>query len=259
MKSHFSLCPLTPPTRRGLRGNYRSTMDTEKPTSFALESLRSMKLGPFQLQIHYRPKSRVGHFDFDIRLTDREGNTTRFPVVTGTHSKGNPSQSIQRWFDIHFLDRLVFNAKSPMRLSEMGGLDEDLFHILGSNTGSGGMIIVSYVSDMVWGFESELHALTRQCLRLNSRRIPPSCTPLGWLLFKSGCRNIKREAYDVQGSSRLAGEIPLNAEYKTKFTQQLSQKLKDYLATKPHGEFMLLEEVCRTNAGRILEEIHDPP
>lgn len=234
-------------------------MDTEKVTSLILESLRSMKLGPFQLEVHYRPKSRVGHFDLDIRLTDKKGDTTRFPVVTGTHSKGNPRQSIHGWFDIHFLDRLDFDAKSPMRLSEMGGLDEDLFHMLGSTTGPGGMIIVSYVSDMVWGFESELHALTRQCLRLNSPRIPPSCTPLGWLLFKSGCRNIKREAYDVQGSSRLAGEMALNAEYETKFTQQLSQQLKDYLATKPHGEFVHLEEVCRANAARILEEIHDPP
>jgi hypothetical protein len=237
----------------------KSTMDTEKPTSVALDSLRAMKLGPFQLEIRYRPKSRVGHFDFDIRLTNRKGDTTRLPVVTGTHSKGNPSQSIQGWFDIHFLDRLDFDPKSPMRLSEMGGLDEDLFHMLGSTTSPGGMIIVSYVSDLVWGFESELHALTRQCLRLNSPRIPPSCTPLGWLLFKSGCRNIKREAYDVQGSSRLAGEMSLNAEYEAKFTQQLSQRLKDYLVTKPHGEFVHLEEVCRTNADRILQEIEDPP
>ena len=234
-------------------------MNTGKPTSFALESLRTMRLGPFQLEIRYRPKSRIGHFDFDIRLTDRKGDTTHLPIVTGTYSKGNPSQSIKGWFDIHFLDRLDFDPTSPMRLSEMGGLDEDLFHMLGSTARPGGMIIVSYLSDMVWGFESELHALTRQCLRLNSLRIPPSCTPLGWLLFKSGCRNIKREAYDVQGSSRLAGEMSLNAEYEAKFTQQLSQRLRDYLATKPHGEFVHLEEVCRTNAGRILQEIHDPP
>lgn len=234
-------------------------MDAEKPTSLALDSLRAMKLGPFQLEIRYRPKSRVGHFDFDIHLTDGKGDTARLPVVTGIHSKGNPGQFIQGWFDIHFLDRLDFGPKSPMRLSEMGGLDEHLFHMLGSTTGPGGMIIVSSITDIVWSFESELHALTRQCLRLNSPRIPPSCTPLGWLLFKSGCRNIKREAYDVQGSCRLAGEMSLNAEYETKFTQQLSQRLKDYLATKPHGEFVHLEKLCRTNARRILQEIHDPP
>jgi hypothetical protein len=237
----------------------KSTIDAEKPTPLVLESLRSMRLGPFQLEVHYRPKSRIGHFDFDICLKDKNGDTTRFPVVTGTHSKGNPSQCIQGWFDIHFLDRLDFDAKLPMRLSEMGRLDEDLFHLFGSITVPGGMIIVSYLSDMVWGFESEIHALTRHCLRLNNPRIPPSCTPLGWLLFKSGCRNIKREAYDVQGSSRLAGEMALNAQYEEKFTHQLSQQLKDYLATKPHGELMHLEEVCRINAGKILEEIQYPP
>ena len=237
----------------------KSTMDAEKPTSRALDSLRGMKLGPFQLEILYWPKSRVGHFDFEIRLMDRKGYITRFPVVTGTYSKGNPSQFIQGWFDIHFLDRFDFDVKSPMRLSEMGGLDENLFRMLGSSASPGGMIIVSYLSDMVWGFESQPHALTRQCLRLNSLRIPPSCTPLGWLLFKSGCRNIKREAYDVQGSSRLAGEIPLNAEYEATFTQTLSKQVKDYLVTKPHEEFVHLEEVCRTHAGRILEEIRDPP
>jgi hypothetical protein len=237
----------------------KSTMDAEKATSLVLESLRSMKLGPFQLEVNYRSKSRVGHFDFDICLKDNNGDTTRFPVVTGTYSKGNPAQFIQGWFDIHFLDRLDFHAKSAMRLSQMGGLDEDLFHVLGRTTRPGGMIIVSYVSDMVWGFESELHGLTRQCLRLNSPRIPPSCTPLGWLLFKSGCRNIKREAYDVQGSSRLAGEMALNAQYEEKFIHQLSDQLENYLNTKPHGEFVHLEEVCRANAARILEEIHGPP
>jgi hypothetical protein len=240
-------------------GPKKSTMDTGKPTSPALDSLRAMRLGPFQLEILYWPKSRVGHFDFEIRLTDRKGFKTRFPVVTGTHSKGNLSQFIHGWFDIHFLDRFDFDVKSPMRLSDMGGLDENLFRMLGGTTSPGGMIIVSYLSDMVWGYESQPHALTRQCLRLNSLRIPPSCTPLGWLLFTSGCRNFKREAYDVQGSSRLGGEIPHNAEYEAKFTQQLSKQLKDYLVTKPHGEFVHLEEVCRTNADRILKEIHNPP
>jgi hypothetical protein len=52
--------------------------------------------------------------------------------------------------------------------------------------------------------------------------------------------------------------MALNAEYETKFTRQLSLQLKDYLATKVYGEFVHLEEVCRANAARILEEIHDP-
>ena len=233
-------------------------MGQEKAVCSVLEAFRSSRLGPYEIRVSYRPKARVGHFDFDLLLTDEAGETSRNPVVTGICSKGNPHQSISGWFDIHFVDCVDFGQGETVCLSREGSLAEALFVMLGRVTPPGGMIMVSYVSDMVWGLESDLHALTRQCLRLREPEIPSSCTPLGWLLFASGCRNIKGEAYDVQGSSRLAGEMAPNPVYESTFTRRLAERVSAYLASEPCGEFADLESVCRANGARILREIGQP-
>ncbi len=230
-------------------------MGHEKAVCSVLEAFRSFGLGPYQIHIRYQPKARIGHFDFDLFLKNKEGQTSRNPLMTGICSKGNPHQFISGWFDIHFVDCFVFGEGETVCLSHEDGLAEALFAMLGRVSPPGGMIMVSYVSDIVWGFESDLHALTRRCLRLRTPEIPPSCTPLGWLLFASGCRNIKGQAYDVQGSSRLAGEMAPNPAYEAAFTERLSERVRGYLASEPCAEFAALEKICRANGARILREI----
>jgi len=233
----------------------RSVMGHKKAVCPVLEAFRSSRLGPYEVRVSYRPKPRIGHFDFDLVLRNEAGRTSRRPVVTGICSKGNPHQFIAGWFDIHFVDCLDFGHGERVCLSHEDGLAEALFAMLGRVSPPGGMIMVSYVSDIVWGFESDLHGLTRQCLRLRTPEIPPSCTPLGWLLFASGCRNIKGEGYDVQGSSRLAGEMAPNPAYESIFTERLSERVRGYLASEPCGEFADLERICRANGARILKHI----
>jgi hypothetical protein len=230
-------------------------MGHEKAVCSVLEAFRSSRLGPYEIRISYRPKARVGHSDFDLVLRNEAGQTSRNPIMTGICSKGNPHQFIAGWFDIHFVDCLDFGEGGTVRLSDEGGLAEGLFAMLGGVSPPGGMIMVSYVSDIVWGFESDVHALTRRCLRLRTPEIPPSCTPLGWLLFAGGCRNIKGQAYDVQGSSRLAGEMAPNPAYETTFTERLSERVKAYLGSEPCSEFADLERICRANGTRILKHI----
>jgi hypothetical protein len=233
----------------------KSLMNHEKAICSVLEAFRSFRLGPYEIHLRYQPKARIGHFDFDLFLKDQEGRISRTPVVTGICSKGNPRRFVSGWLDIHFVDCLDFGAGDTVCLSHLDGLAETLFTLLGRVSPPGGMIMVSYVTDIVWGFDSDLHAVTRQSLRLREPEIPASCTPLGWLLFVSGCRNIKGEAYDVQGSSRLAGEMAPNADYESRFTEVLRERVRSYLASSPCADFADLERICRTNGTRILRKI----
>jgi hypothetical protein len=196
-----------------------------------LASLQDRSLGPFSLYIQYQPRRRVGHFDLDLFLKDKKGRHSCEPVVTGIYSKGNPSTKIFSWLDIHFLDHFSFDNGDAGALSKIEDLSERLF------------------------IESPLHEVTRRCMALNSLGIPPATTPLGQLLFAAGCSNIKAGAYDVQGSSRLAGEKAPDGAYEKRFTQRLIEQLEEYLGRNCNPEYQHIEDICRTNAGEILNQM----
>ena len=220
-----------------------------------LAGLQDRHLGPFNLQVQFKPRRRVGHFDLDLFLINKEGQRSRDPFVTGIYSKGNPSSRIFSWLDIHFLDRFSFNNGDAGALSEMKDLTEGLFGMLGTCIPPGGMIICSYITDVAWSIESPLHEVTRRCLQVHSLNIPPAATPIGRLLVAAGCCNIKAGAYDVQGSSRLAGEKALNREYEKRFRQRLIKQLEEYLKREPNPEYQDIENTCRRNAGGILDRM----
>jgi len=220
-----------------------------------LEGLQNRALGPYTLQVQCVPRRRVGHFDLDIFLKDKKGQCSGEPIVTGIYSKGNPSSRIFGWLDIHYLDRFAFDNGDAGVLSEQEGLAEGLFGMLGDCVPPGGMIMCSYVTDMAWGIESLLHEVTRRCIALNSLEIPPAATPMGRLLVAAGCCNIKAGAYDVQGSSRLAGEKALDKEYEKRFRQRLIKQLEGYVGRGPNPEYQDIEDTCRTNAGEILGQM----
>jgi hypothetical protein len=220
-----------------------------------LTGLQNRALGPFTLQIQYQPRRRVGHFDLDIFLKNDKGRASCEPMVTGIYSKGNPSNKIFSWLDIHFLDWFAFDGGDAGVLSELGDLAEGLFGMLGKCIPAGGMIMCSYITDVAWGIESSLHEVTRRCMALNSLGIPPAATPLGRLLVAAGCCNIKAGAYAVQGSSRLAGEKALDKEYEKHFAQRLIRQLEEYLGREPHPEYHDIEALCRTTAAEIRDQM----
>jgi hypothetical protein len=220
-----------------------------------LDDLQNRPLGPFTLQVQFQPRRRIGHFDLDLFLKDKEGRASYEPLVTGIYSKGNPSSRIFSWLDIHFLDLFAFDGGDEGLLSEMEGLAEGLFGMLGHCIPPGGMIMCSYITDWAWDVESPLHEVTRRCMALNSLGIPPAATPLGQLLIAAGSRNIKGEAYAVQGSSRLAGEKALDGESEKRFTQRLIKQLEEYLVREPNSEYQHIEAICRSNAEEILDQM----
>ena len=224
----------------------------------ALKPLRSKKIGPYLTQLRFQPRRRVGHFDISLFLKDGDGKISDKPLIEGIYSKGNPTQHIQPWFDIHYSDRADFGDGNPVVLSRSGRLAEDVFETIGEAVGPGGMIFVSLITDMVWETESELHRMTRECLEARSLEIPPAATPLGRLLFTGGCRNVKSQAFDVQGSSRIAGEKAPNPDIERQFTQKLQTQLQEFLGRRAHresAEFDRLFKICRSNAEDILNRL----
>lgn len=223
-----------------------------------LKLLHSKKIGPYMTQLQFRPKHRVGHFDVSLYLKNDDGKTSDGPLIEGIYSKGNRSLNTKGWFDIHYLDRADFGDGNPVVLSRFDRCAEDVFEMIGGAIEPGGMVFVSLITDMVWEMESDLHRVTRDCLSTRSLGIPPAATPLGRLLFMGGCRNVKSQAFDVQGSSRLAGEKAPNPDINRQFTQKLRTQLGEFLIWKDQKksvEFDNIGKICRLNAEDILNRI----
>jgi len=220
-----------------------------------LKLLHSKKIGPYTTQFQYRPKRRVGHFDVSLFLKNDDGKLSERPLIKGIYSRGNASQHIQEWFDIHYSDRADFGDRDCAVLSQSGRCAEYVFGMIGEAIEPGGMIIVSLITDIVWELESELHKVTRECLSLRSLGIPPAATPLGRLLFISGCQNIKSQAFDVQGSSRLAGEKALNLDMNRQFSRKLREQLQEFLNRREQRESIEYDKICRLNAEDVLNRL----
>jgi len=220
-----------------------------------LESIDSQRIGPYETQVRFQPKRRVGHFDFELFLKKKGGQPSQRPLIQGIYSRGNITWQNQGWMDIHYADFVDFGKGKTDILSESGKWAEQVFQLIGKAIPLGGMIFVSLITDIAWDVEIELHRLTRESLSVRSLAIPPAATPIGRLLFMSGSRNIKSQAFDVQGSSRLAGEKAPNAETDIAFSRRLKEKLREYLTRPVHAGFSNLEKICRANAEHILHQL----
>lgn len=223
-----------------------------------MKRLHGKKIGPYTTQLQFQPKRRVGHFDISLFLKDNNGKISDRPLIEGIYSKGNRTQSIQGWLDIHYSDRAEFGGGNSVVLSRSGRWAEDVFEMIGCAIEPGGMVFVSLITDMVWEMGSKLHRITRECLSTRTLKIPPAATPLGRLLFIGGCRSIKSQAFDVQGSSRIAGEKAPNADIDKQFTQKLRTQLQEFLGQKDRwesAEFAIIGKICRLNAEDILNRL----
>lgn len=221
-----------------------------------MKLLHAQKIGSYMTQLQFQPRRRVGHFDISLFLKDDVGKISGLPLIRGIYSKGNRSLNTQGWLDIHYFDRADFGGGNPVILSQHDRSAECVFEKIGEAIEPGGMVFVSLVTDIVWEMESALHKVTRECLSIRSLEIPPAATPLGRLLFIGGFQNIKSQAFDVQGSSRLAGEKAPNPEICRQFLQKLRTQLQEFVDRKDQGVSSEYQKICRFNATDILNRIN---
>ena len=212
-------------------------------------------IGTYTTQARLLPRQRAGHYDLSIFLKKAKIFSGDLPLVKGIYSKGNASQNIQAWFDFHYSDMAVFPGEEPLILSRGGSLAEQTFQMIGKSVPPGGMLFVSVITDLVWNTSSSLHRITSQCLSMRSLSVPPVATPLGRLLFISGCSCIKSQGFDVQGSSRLAAEKALHPKVERQFLQSIQAQIQDYLGNRELTGFAELHKICRSNAKNVLKRL----
>jgi len=213
------------------------------------------KIGDFTTEVQCTPKRRTGHFDLSIYLKNAKSQTSKIPLFKGLFSKGNTSRNIQPWFDFHFSDAAVFSGEKNMILSQRGSCAEQAFHMIEQASAPGGMIFVSLVTDLIWDIPSSIHSVTRECLSLRSLSIPPAATPLGHLIFEAGFLNVKSQGFDVQGSSRLAGEKAFSPEAERSFSRKIKADLTEYLQRNDPLDSSGLHRICRAHAEYALKKL----
>lgn len=220
-----------------------------------LRELHSKKIGPFMTQARIQPKRKKGHFNITLFLKNHDDKLSGRPLIKGVYSKGNVSQNIQGWLDIHYSGQAYFDDQNTVILSQIDHCAEDAFRMLGKVIKPGGMMFVSVITDIVWEIESELHRVTRDCLSIRSLEIPPAATPLGRLIFISGCQNVKSQAFDVQGSSRIAGEKAFNFGIEKEFLRKIQTQLQEFLNRKSKKRETETHKICCLNAQDVLNRI----
>lgn len=231
----------------------------EKEHHYLRKKLHHRQIGPFRLSAEIKAKRRFGHYDIVLFLEADPKRKHSTPVLWGLFSFGRRDHGVLPWLDMHFREQTPFIPDDPFDLSLEAGVIDGLFRVIGELVKDGGMIFVSYITDITWDFFSPLHELTRKVLNVREPEIPPAVTPIGRLLFISGCRNIKGNIYDVQGSSRLAAEKSGNPAVEKLFVEKLRESLKCYLARSACSHFACAEKICRRNAEEILERLGPVP
>jgi hypothetical protein len=126
-------------------------------------------------------------------------------MVTGLHNQGRYSS--YNWIEIISLSsRVSFGSVEQVLDFPPNGLTEQLFQYLADLIPPGGHMMVEYDSPEQ---QDTAHSL--------AQGIPPVATPLGYILFLTGCGAGFKDLYFAEGGSegprKLQGYKALNSEH----------------------------------------------
>ncbi len=194
-----------------------------------LGRLQGRRLGPYRLLALLGPKNNVGARYFQLWLIDGAGGLSGQPLALGLHNSG-PFPGYN-WIDLTRYDAAPSFDGEPLDLAG-SGLDRRLFRLLSALVPAGGHLMVEYESPG-----------QRDSERMLGLGYPPVSTPLGYLLFRAGCRSF-RDWYIPEGGRegprKLQGFKPLDAGDAQVKTEALRRQLSELLArprAPQHGEW----------------------
>jgi hypothetical protein len=211
-----------------------------------LGRLQGRALGPARLLVLLGPKNAVGAVYFQAFLGLADGRLGSEPLLLGLHNSGR--YPAYNWIDVIRYEDSV-NVEDGERLDLAArGLDRRLFRLLGQLIPPGGHLMVEY--------ESEGQRLSERMLTLG---VPPVATPLGYLLFLSGCGASFRDWYISEGGRegprKLQGFKPLDDEDAARKVQSMAEELRQFLARAPRKEHRQWEGLARRLARRVLRRL----
>jgi len=211
-----------------------------------LGKLQGRVVGPARLLVLLGPKNAVGAVYFQAFLRLADGRLSGEPLLLGLHNSGR--YPAYNWIDvIRYEESATFESTERLDLAA-GGLDRRLFRLLGQLIPPGGHLMVEY--------ESEGQRPTERMLTLG---VPPVATPLGYLLFLSGCGASFRDWYISEGGRegprKLQGFKPLDAEDARRKARSMAEELRQFLARAPRKEHRQWEEPARRLARKVLRRL----
>ena len=211
-----------------------------------LGRLQDRALGPARLLALLGPKNAVGASYFQVFLRLADGRLSGEPLLLGLHNSGR--YPAYNWIDvIRYEDSAAFEGGEVLGLAT-DELDRRLFRLLGQFIPAGGHLMVEY--------ESKGQRPTERMLTLG---VPPVATPLGYLLFLSGCGASFRDWYISEGGRegprKLQGFKPLDAEDARRKAQSMAKELRQFLAGAPRKEHPQWERLARRLARRVLRRL----
>ncbi len=194
-----------------------------------LGRLQGLPLGPYRVLALLGPKNNVGARYFQLFLVDSGGGMSEEPVAFGLHNSG-PYPGYNWTEVVRYQPSPTIQGGTADIREE--GLEEELFRALSGLVPAGGHLMVEY--DSPAQKESE---------RILGLDYPPVTSPLGYLMFRAGCRSF-RDWYISEGGRegprKLQGFKPLNeaiAAERTAALRRQVEELLDRTASARHGRW----------------------
>jgi hypothetical protein len=211
------------------------------PGEHPLAALHGAGLDGYRLVVLLGPKSSVGSQSFQLLLADAEGCLAAPALALGLFNRG-PYPAFN-WIELTRYDSTVTFDRSEVDLVA-GGLDLSFFEMLSALVPAGGHLMVEY--------DSPNQRPTERMLTLG---YPPAVTPLGFLLFRVGCRSYKNWHISEgwrEGPRKLQGFKPWNEEIAREKTEALRQELTAFRSRRLTGETPDWDGIAEGNAAAIL-------
>src|SRR6266540_5920905 len=191
------------------------------PGEHPLARLHAAPLGEHRLMVLLGPKNNVGSRYFQLFVADTGGELAAEPLALGLHNSGPfPAYNWIELTQYHPVQR--FGDETLDLATE--GLDRKLFETLSELVPPGGHMMVEY--------DSPSQRASERVLTLG---YPQAASPLGYLMFRAGCRSY-RDWYISEGG------------------REGPRELQDLLSRTQHslGEWGAL---ARENAKRVLDDL----
>ena len=236
--------PLAETDRPRLERLLARTWALAEEAEHPLGRLQGLPLGPYRLLALLGPKNNVGSRYYQLFLVDQAGRLSVGPVAFGLHNSG-PYPGYN-WLEV------VRYEPAPAIAGEVAdiraaGLEEPLFVALSGLVPAGGHLMVEYDSQA-----------QRESERILTLDYPPATSPLGYLLFRAGCRSF-RDWYISEGGRegprKLQGYKPLDAALAKERTAALRRQLEELLARPEVGAHEEHGRTARRLAAAVLREL----
>jgi hypothetical protein len=207
--------------------------------------LEGKLLGPYWLLVQLGTKNRFGARYFEVFLKDSVNEISPKPVVIGLFHQG--SYPDYNWIEIIRIS-LPSNLEQKPAIASMSPqeLGRQLFRYLADLIPAGGHLMVEY--------DSPEQEETARSLTLG---IPPTATPLRYLMLLVGCGAGFKDWYFSEGGSegprKLLGYKALNPEHAQRKIGEMVKALKAFLGKPPLASDSELDRAARKRAREILK------